>query len=124
MLAAVMAGTPLAAHSTSAPTPESAEAKRNASVHLLVIAPSAPHPALGEYVAFKQALRIGGTVHLDEALKSGGLLSLCVNDEYVDDPARLRHFLHHRWKRQHITHVLLVGDVLPVRSMVPSSSKG
>ncbi len=121
MVPAAAAGVHLGVHPARAQSPPQAEAHRDASVHLLIVAPAELQEALGEYVAFKQA-RLGSVerVSLDEALRAGGLLSVQFDDEYVDDPARLKHFLYDQWKRSHVTHVLLVGDadILPVRYMV------
>jgi len=121
MGAAMGAGVLCGVQEAGAQVAQAADVHRDASVHLLIIAPSAMQEVLGEYVAFKEA-RLGSVerVSLDEALNAGELLSLQFDGEYVDDPARLKHFLYDQWKRSHITHVLLVGDadVLPVRYMV------
>ncbi len=97
------------------------QALRDDSVRLLIIAPAELCDALGEYTAFKQE-RLGSVelTTLKTAIDVGLLAGLDAGDRHLDDPARLKRYLHFKWQHEHITHVLLVGDadVLPVRYMV------
>jgi hypothetical protein len=77
---------------------------------LLVIAPSAFHPALQEFVAYKQKLLPTELLSLEDILqKTSG----------ADDPEKLKRFLYAQWCERGLGYVLLVGDVdvLPVRYM-------
>ncbi len=76
-----------------------------------MIAPSACHPALQEFVAHKQKL-------LPTELRS--LVGILQNANGVDDPEKLKRFLYTEWHERGLGYVLLVGDVdeLPVRFMV------
>ncbi len=81
------------------------------SERFLVVAPKAFHPALAEYVSFKQTRLPTELVSLEEVLeRSPG----------VDDPEKLKRYLYERWHGKGLGYVLLVGDVdvLPVRFMV------
>ena len=78
---------------------------------LMVIAPSAFHPALGQFITHKQALLPTELVSLESVLqKTGG----------ADDPEKLKRFLYEQWRQHGLGYALLVGDVavLPVRYMV------
>ena len=78
---------------------------------LLVIAPNAFHPALGEFITHKQTLLPTELVSLESVLqKTGG----------ADDPEKLKRFLYAQWRQHGLGYALLVGDVdvLPVRYMV------
>jgi hypothetical protein len=48
------------------------------------------------------------------------LENILAKSEGVDDPEKLKHFLHQAWRERHAHYVLLVGDaaVMPVRYMV------
>ncbi len=78
---------------------------------LVVVAPESLREAVGEFVRFKSGELPTELVSLQEVLKSTG---------GVDDPEKLKRFLHLRWKEKGIGYVLLVGDadVMPVRYMV------
>jgi hypothetical protein len=78
---------------------------------LLVIAPSAFHPALQEFVEHKQKL-------LPTELRS--LEKILEQNRGVDDPEKLKRFLYDEWRQHGLGYALLVGDVdvLPVRYMV------
>ncbi len=81
------------------------------SNRLLVIAPSAFHAALKEFVAYKQTLLACELCPLEKILgQSNG----------VDDPERLKRFFYREWREHGLGYVLLVGDVdvMPVRYMV------
>lgn len=81
------------------------------SSRLLVVAPDAFHPALEEFIALKEKLRPTELRSLENILRrSSG----------VDDPEKLKRFLHEEWREHGLGYVLLVGDVdvLPVRFMV------
>ena len=101
MLCAPVGGQP-------APSPNQTAAATN---RLLVIAPSAFHPALQEFVAHKQKL-------LPTELRS--LEGILQGTSGVDDPEKLKRFLYAEWHERGLGYVLLVGDVdvLPVRFMV------
>jgi len=113
------AASPSAGDAAAEPTAHAIE--RDDSVRLLIVAAPETIDGLDAFVAFKQA-RLGSVelIILDEAINQGQQASLEFPDEYIDDPARLKHYLFDRWKRDRITHVLLIGDadVLPVRYMV------
>jgi hypothetical protein len=83
----------------------------NATNRLLVVAPSAFHPALQEFVAHKQK-------RLPTELRS--LETILQTRSGVDDPEKLKRFLYAQWRERGLGYVLLVGDVdvLPVRFMV------
>lgn len=76
----------------------------------LVIAPTAFHPALSEFIAHKQKL-------LPTELRS--LESILKQSSGADDPERVKRFLYEEWRRG-LGYALLVGDVdlVPVRFMV------
>ena len=78
---------------------------------LLVIAPSLFHPALKEFVAYKQKL-------LPTELRS--LEAILRDAQGVDDPEKLKRFLYDEWHQRGLGYALLVGDVdvMPVRFMV------
>src|ERR1019366_96122 len=78
---------------------------------LLVIAPEMFHPALEEFVAYKQKLMPTEFRSLESILK---------NTNGVDDPEKLKRFLYSEWRERGLGYALLVGDVdvLPVRFMV------
>ena len=78
---------------------------------MLVIAPEAWHPALAEFVAFKKT-------QLPTEVRS--LESILRNTPGVDDPEKLKRFLHDEWRNHRLGYALLVGDVdvMPVRFMV------
>ncbi len=101
--------------------PEAPAIERDESIRLLIVAAPETIDGLDAFVAFKQQ-RLGSVelIILGEAISQGQKAALDFPDEYIDDPARLKHCLYNRWKRDRITHVLLVGDadVLPVRYMV------
>lgn len=101
--------------------PHAPDAERDDSVRLLIVAAPETIAGLDAFVAFKRE-RLGSVdlLGLDEAINEGQAAALDFADEHIDDPARLKHFLYNRWKRDRITHVLLIGDadVLPVRYMV------
>jgi len=101
-----LAGLVLAAVSLGWPIAWAAPAPR-----LLVIAPDRFHPALKEFVGFKQTELPTTLVSLEQVLRA---------QAGVDDPERLKRFLYHEWKSHHAGYALLVGDadVFPVRYMV------
>lgn len=78
---------------------------------LLIVAPEAFHPALSQFVAHKRS-------RLPTELRS--LETILRSTAGVDDPEKLKRFLHAAWQRGGLGYVLLVGDadVLPVRFMV------
>ena len=92
----------------SAPAPSPSAGTTN---RLLVIAPSAFHPALREFVAHKQTLLPTELLSLEDILRS---------TQGADDPEKLKRFLYAQWRERGLGYVLLVGDVdvLPVRFMV------
>ena len=100
MLSAQLVGQPV-----PSPNQPAGAAKR-----LLVIAPSAFHPALQEFVAHKQRL-------LPTELRS--LESILQKSSGADDPEKLKRRLCAEWRERSLGYVLLVGDVdvLPVRFM-------
>lgn len=77
----------------------------------LVVAPDAFHPALKDFIEFRQGQLPTTLVSLEKILKTS---------TGVDDPERLKQFLYHAWKKEGLGYVLLVGDadVMPVRYMV------
>jgi hypothetical protein len=78
---------------------------------LLVIAARVFHPALQEFLAYKQKL-------LPTELQS--LEGILQKTNGADDPEKLKRFLYTQWREHGLGYVLLVGDVdvLPVRFMV------
>ena len=78
---------------------------------MLIVAPSAFHPALKEFVRYKRRLLPTELVSLEQVLKQG---------TGADDPDKLKRFLYERWRHHGLGYALLVGDidVLPVRFMV------
>ncbi len=88
------------------PNERAATAKR-----LLVVAPSAFHPSLQDFVTHKQKF-------ISTELRS--LESILQSHDGVDDPERLKRCLYAEWKTNNVGYALLVGDVdvLPVRFMV------
>ena len=78
---------------------------------LLVVAPAGFHAALRDFVAYKQK-------RLPTELKS--LEEILQTTDGVDDPEKLKRYLHREWRQRSLGYVLLVGDVdvLPVRYMV------
>jgi hypothetical protein len=78
---------------------------------LAVIAPDRFHETLAEYVEFRGA---------DVSTTLYSLESILRETDGVDDPERLKRFLHAQWKNESLGYVLLVGDadVMPVRYMV------
>jgi hypothetical protein len=78
---------------------------------LLIVAPDSFHPALRDFIAFKKKL-------LPVAFKS--LESVLAAGRGVDDPEKLKRFLHQQWRSHNLGYALLVGDVdvMPVRYMV------
>ena len=78
---------------------------------MLVIAPERFHSALNEFVRFKRKQLPAELISLEKVLaKSKG----------VDDPEKVKRFLHQEWRERHLGYALLVGDadVFPVRYMV------
>src|SRR5690242_9997498 len=78
---------------------------------MLVIAPERFHPALKEFIRFKRKQLPTELISLEKVLaKSKG----------VDDPEKVKRFLHQEWRERHLGYALLVGDadVFPVRYMV------
>jgi hypothetical protein len=86
--------------------PSDSEPKR-----LAIIAPSAFHASLGQFVAHKQKLLPSELYSLETILQSSN---------GVDDAEKLKRFLYDQWKSHNLGYALLVGDVdvLPVRYMV------
>lgn len=120
-LAVLAVAVALPAPSVRAQDPAPAGAAiRDESVRLLIVAAPEAIDDLGEFLAFKRQ-RLGSVelLALDEAINEGQAAVTRFPDEYIDDPARLKHCLYDRWKDGRVTHVLLVGDadVLPVRYM-------
>lgn len=78
---------------------------------LLIVAPEALASGLGEFVAFKKERLPTELVTLEAVL---------AKSEGVDDPEKLKRYLHERWRSGELQYVLLVGDadVMPVRYMV------
>ncbi len=93
------------------PTGSIAHSGAPATNRLLVIAPNAFHPALQDFVAYKQKL-------LTTEFRS--LEAILQDTSGVDDPEKLKRFLYGQWQERGLGYVLLVGDVdvLPVRFMV------
>ena len=83
----------------------------SATNRLLVIAPSALHPALQDFISYKQKLRPTELRSLEGILQGAS---------GVDDPEKLKRFLYAEWHERGLGYVLLVGDVdvMPVRFMV------
>ena len=86
-------------------------AANDASRRLLVVAPEAWQPALAGFVAFKGRQLPTESRSLESILQTTG---------GVDDPEKLKRFLHEEWRTRRLGYVLLVGDVdvMPVRFMV------
>ncbi len=84
---------------------------KTSAPRLLVIAPTAFHAALKDFVAHKQTL-------LPAELRS--LEDILARPDGVDAPEKLKRFLYEEWRRQPLGYALLVGDAdtLPVRYMV------
>jgi hypothetical protein len=82
-----------------------------ATNRLLIITPSRFHPALQDFVTYKQKL-------LPTELRS--LEGILQSSSGADDPEKLKHFLYAEWHGRGLGYVLLVGDVdvFPVRFMV------
>ena len=78
---------------------------------MLVIAPTSFHPALKEFIRFKNRLLPTELVSLEKVLK---------NSSGVDDAEKLKRYLYGQWGKHRLGYALLVGDVdiLPVRYMV------
>jgi hypothetical protein len=78
---------------------------------LVVVAPQRFHPALRDFVRFKQKVLPTELASLEEILRTS---------PGVDDPERLKRYLYDGWRRRGLGYALLVGDadVLPVRYMV------
>jgi hypothetical protein len=106
--AQIVGSQPLAARVAPNPSPSSTA---TSTKRLLVIAPSAFHPALRDFVAHKQKL-------LPTELRS--LERILEENRGVDDPEKLKRFLYDEWRQRGLGYALLVGDVdvLPVRYMV------
>jgi hypothetical protein len=77
---------------------------------LLVVAPKNFLPGLAEFIAHKQKLLPTQLVSLESVLEQA---------QGVDDPEKLKRFLHREWRERGLGYVLLVGDVdvMPVRYM-------
>ena len=94
--------------SVTAQTPHRAAAKAKG---FLIVAPERFHPALGAYVRHKAGQLPTRLVSLEKTLRAA---------KGVDDPEKLKRYLHGEWRDRNVGYVLLVGDadVLPVRYMV------
>lgn len=88
-----------------------ASAQGEPSGGLVVVAPAAMRDALSDFVGFKQGRLPTELVALEDVLASSA---------GVDDPEKLKRFLHRAWSERRIRYALLVGDadVMPVRFMV------
>jgi hypothetical protein len=71
-----------------------------ATKRMLVIAPNLLHPALKEFLAYKQKL-------LPTEFRS--LESILKKTSGVDDPEKLKRFLYSEWRERRLGYVLLVG---------------
>jgi len=100
----------LSSSATAALAPAAAQPKAEARA-FLVIAPKAFHSALGDYVRHKHKQLPTRLVALEDVLRA---------EKGVDDPEKLKRFLHREWRERNAGYALLVGDadVLPVRYMV------
>ena len=90
---------------------ESAPRRIPSGKRLLVIAPESFHPALKDFVAHKQTLLPTELWSLEAILRE---------NSGVDDPEKIKRFLHAEWREHGLGYALLVGDVdvMPVRYMV------
>jgi choice-of-anchor C domain-containing protein len=96
----------LAASSGLAQEPRPARAAKS----LLIVAPSRFHGILQPYANFKNQHLPTLLVSLEDVLRTTA---------GRDDPERLKHYLHDRWRHLGLGYVLLVGDVdvMPTRFM-------
>jgi signal transduction histidine kinase len=92
-----------------------AAAPRTTSVakNLLIVGPEVFHPALSEFMVHKRRL-------LPTELRS--LETILRSTAGVDDPERLKRFLHIEWQRGDLGYVLLVGDV--AQKETPATPEG
>jgi hypothetical protein len=101
----------IAAMPLQSPAAASAQQPGASTNRLLVIAPTALHPGLQEFITHKQTLLPTELLSLESILqKTSG----------TDDPEKLKRFLYDEWRGRGLGYALLVGDVdvLPVRFMV------
>lgn len=111
MLLLALAGGDVAWCQDASAPPDLAKPPGSGAKRLLVIAPSAFHAALREFVAHKQRLLPTELRSLEAILQRG---------HGVDDPEKLKRYLYDEWRQHDLGYALLVGDVdvLPVRFMV------
>ena len=97
---------PASGQTTGSPQPPGRSVRK-----LLIIAPGAFLPALQDFAAYKQKLLPTELLSLESILKA---------TSGVDDPEKLKRFLHNEWSQHNLGYALLVGDVdvMPVRYMV------
>ena len=78
---------------------------------MVVIAPEAWHPAIEKFATFKRGQLPAELCSLERILR---------DTPGVDDPEKLKRFLHDEWRNHRLGYALLVGDVdvMPVRFMV------